>query len=168
VLVDCDKCTHDYACCTVFPVQLTKEEAERFAHDVLPRSQTLVLKRRPSGGCIYFNPDSRKCAIWDTRPKTCREYDCHKDPRIIPLHRPQSESTEEPKAAEKIRLIVAVVAMDADETIIRTEPLSVTTNQGTVIPESLVMIAPVDQAVEMANYVIKPEIIKAIGNLTKG
>lgn len=171
VEVDCGKCTHDYACCTTFPVQLTEEESKRFAHNVIPGSKTPVLKRRPSGGCMYFNLDSQKCAIWDTRPKTCREYNCHVDPRVIPLHRPQmteGETSRKEELSGKIRLVFAVVALDANETVVKTDPFVVTTTERTIIPETLMVVASDEQAVEIMSYTIKPEILKAIGNLKKG
>ena len=31
------------------------------------------------GYCVHFNRDSMLCAIWENRPRVCREYTCNTD-----------------------------------------------------------------------------------------
>ncbi|MCH7752327.1 MAG: YkgJ family cysteine cluster protein [Planctomycetes bacterium] len=38
--------------------------------------------------CLFFDPDTRLCTIWQTRPLCCRLFDCdtyeHREPRCGP------------------------------------------------------------------------------------
>ena len=83
VIVDCDNCPHDHICCRGLRVKLEKDEIEQY------NKQTALWDRKDTAivahvnkVCCYFDPKSRKCTIWERRPRMCRDYDCNKDKRI--------------------------------------------------------------------------------------
>nr|WP_320012132.1 YkgJ family cysteine cluster protein [uncultured Desulfobulbus sp.] len=54
---------------------MKKRVIEHFHH----KSGTFTLARMANGDCIYLDPQSRRCTIYDKRPDTCRNH-----PRIGP------------------------------------------------------------------------------------
>lgn len=40
------------------------------------------LDKDADGFCVHFNRDTGRCDGWDTRPRTCRAYDCNHDPLL--------------------------------------------------------------------------------------
>lgn len=81
--VPCGTCT---ACCsTDMPVGLTKEEAQRLPHELMPHFiGTEIENGEPmryvlahtNGHCSQYDPENKVCTIYATRPKSCRDFDC--------------------------------------------------------------------------------------------
>ena len=38
-----------------------------------------------TGACVFLDPTTSGCKIYDRRPRTCRSYDCRNDPRVDSL-----------------------------------------------------------------------------------
>ena len=73
-ILPCNLCT---ACCrgklrlvAIFPY----EDETQWNTLYLPKSGWYILANKDNGDCVYITDEG--CAIWDRRPKTCREYDC--------------------------------------------------------------------------------------------
>ena len=43
-----------------------------------------VDKDPSTGLCVWFDQETCRCAAWEERPQTCREYDCNRDP-LLPI-----------------------------------------------------------------------------------
>lgn len=81
----CTECGH---CCSGEPgyVYVNEEEiaklAERLGLSVAEFQATFVreigedksLVERPNGDCVFLDPISRKCLVYDIRPRQCRSY----------------------------------------------------------------------------------------------
>lgn len=62
-------------CCRLLvrlkPHEMKKEDGETVAKGFVDKDET--------GICIHLNRKTWGCNIWETRPQTCREYDCNSD-----------------------------------------------------------------------------------------
>lgn len=47
---------------------------ERIVQHFHARSETLTLAQMANGDCLYLDPVSRRCTIYDLRPETCRQH----------------------------------------------------------------------------------------------
>lgn len=82
---ECTECGH---CCSGEPgyVYVNEEEIARFAERLglsvaefearfvreIGREKSLM--ERPNGDCVFLDPISRKCLVYDIRPRQCRSY----------------------------------------------------------------------------------------------
>lgn len=66
-------------CCRLI-VRLRDGEAD--PGGVTRPGKRCVDKDPADGLCIYFDRMTKLCKVWDTRPSTCREYDCNFDPLV--------------------------------------------------------------------------------------
>lgn len=62
-------------CCRLL-VRLQPDEMEPSVNGLPPKG---FVDKTVDGYCVHFDRDSCLCAIWNMRPRTCREYDCNKD-----------------------------------------------------------------------------------------
>ncbi|BHH84948.1 YkgJ family cysteine cluster protein [Desulforhopalus sp. 52FAK] len=51
--------------------RLSKEGLVEHYH---AKSETFTLTRMANGDCLYLDPSSRRCTIYDRRPNTCRNH----------------------------------------------------------------------------------------------
>lgn len=82
VAVDCGSRIHicRAACCRVFNVYLTPQEVTEPQYD-WNTNQPYTLVRTPAG-CTHLESGTCRCAIYDSRPRTCLTYSCANDRRI--------------------------------------------------------------------------------------
>jgi Fe-S-cluster containining protein len=81
--VPCGSCT---LCCEKLSPYLTVEEIQSGQYPISllnpenpndpEAGPTIVLYRKVDGGCGMFI--DKKCSIYETRPKACRQFDCRK------------------------------------------------------------------------------------------
>lgn len=93
-----DLCEQCQACCCAMPVEVWLSdliqmglvdsfEAEEAPRQIAKRLQQariisqynhssgiFVLARRANGDCLYLDKDSRRCTIYEKRPRTCRNH----------------------------------------------------------------------------------------------
>ena len=91
-------CDHCSAVCCSLPVEVTPEDlgrmgvadpfelmdnpkklAKRLCRDGVvehfhSRTMLFTLARRPDGCCVFLDPASRRCTIYERRPNTCRNH----------------------------------------------------------------------------------------------
>ncbi|GAB6037179.1 hypothetical protein JCM15519_17380 [Fundidesulfovibrio butyratiphilus] len=79
--MNCSSCPHGQACCRKFVVPVTVEEHLSGLYQISLDRRVVHLARRPDGSCVYLTAAGR-CAIYDRRPETCREYTCAGDRRV--------------------------------------------------------------------------------------
>lgn len=82
MIVDCDQgrllgC--QTFCCRLV-VRLRPGEREPGGNQAPLKS--CVDKDPGTGRCIYLDPESSLCRVWERRPLECREYSCCHDPRL--------------------------------------------------------------------------------------
>lgn len=76
-LIDAGKCHAD--CCGIIPFALSfwnahKESAQvKYSHPKKIDGTELYLIAGTDPYCVFLNRETRRCAIYDDRPKTCRE-----------------------------------------------------------------------------------------------
>lgn len=95
-------CTYDFALST----QDLDEGIVRWDY-----GQPYRIRQRASDHtCVHCDPESRACTIHEARPRTCRSYDCRKDPRVwidfeqripAPLPAPGEQGVELPPPASE-------------------------------------------------------------------
>ena len=111
-IVDCEGCNHGHACCVAFRVPLDEDEIENFEVDeALAQKGVYSLKKSKDGFCLYFDRRTRKCSIWGSHPRRCREYTCDGDERIIPLSMPGGLS-EDSRFDGNVRIVLAVAVLN--------------------------------------------------------
>lgn len=78
VLVDCDagrRMGCDTFCCRLLvrlkPHEMEPSDGHTAAKGFVDKDET--------GLCVHLNRDTWGCDIWETRPETCRAYDCNSD-----------------------------------------------------------------------------------------
>jgi hypothetical protein len=73
--VPCNGCT---SCCharaRVHPEKEPQERLQRLDLTPHPDGKSLMLSRRPDGGCIHLGPQG--CGVYEHRPTACRQLDC--------------------------------------------------------------------------------------------
>jgi len=83
VLLDCENCSNQYFCCRAVRVQLEDDEVGKFkCEPAIQNRKNINIVAHENGVCYYFDVRTRKCRVWDERPKVCREYDCRTDSRV--------------------------------------------------------------------------------------
>jgi hypothetical protein len=86
-ILDCQNCKSRWVCCRhSLRVELDDGEVDQYQHEAALRERKgIKILAQVNGRCVYFDPRSKRCAIWDRRPKVCRSYDCAKDPRVADI-----------------------------------------------------------------------------------
>jgi hypothetical protein len=85
-VVDCDNCKNHWFCCRAVRAELDENEVDNFQHEQALRERKGVrILAQHNGRCVYLNPKTKKCTIWDKRPRVCREYDCANDARVADI-----------------------------------------------------------------------------------
>jgi uncharacterized protein len=95
VCYECDhsiKSTCDCGrCCESLLIEVSLRDAEREPRikteasptfcDLRTGTKELIgyLLNGKHGHCVFFDPNTRKCGIYETRPLVCRVFDCDKD-----------------------------------------------------------------------------------------
>ena len=71
-------------CCGIIPI--SKEVCSKFEHrqqrvvkEIIGWSDTELVPITEDGKCVFLNPDSFKCMIYDDRPLVCKEYGTRPD-----------------------------------------------------------------------------------------
>lgn len=64
-------------CCRIFDIELSPED---LADGIQWELGAPYLLKRGHGGCTYLGPSG--CTTYETRPATCRSYDCREDKRV--------------------------------------------------------------------------------------
>jgi Fe-S-cluster containining protein len=78
VFVDCEagrRMGCDTFCCRLL-VRLKAHEMEKTDGH---RAAKGFVDKDETGICVHLNRETWGCDIWETRPETCREYDCNSD-----------------------------------------------------------------------------------------
>jgi len=77
--VDCDEGRRlgcQTFCCRLL-VRLQQDEIDARTKDgSAPKS---LVDKDPDGLCVHFDRETNLCGIWETRPYTCRMYECNSD-----------------------------------------------------------------------------------------
>ena len=90
--MDCRSC---YDCCSNLSPFLTQEEFEsgQYMYTLIatPDNKPAIAVPRRNGGCFYL--EDGKCSIYETRPTSCRQFDCRENhhPKITNKFLPENE-----------------------------------------------------------------------------
>ena len=83
VIVDCSKCPYKHACCRAVRVELDDDEVDLYqTEQALSQRKNVNIVAQHNGRCVYLDPRTCRCTIWDKRPRVCRKYDCKDDKRM--------------------------------------------------------------------------------------
>jgi Fe-S-cluster containining protein len=77
IICDCENCKHGGVCCSTdaWIVNLTNDESKIHPH-VVTANGIISLASGPDGFCLYRDPETKKCKIYETRPSVCRQFTC--------------------------------------------------------------------------------------------
>src|SRR3989338_10209071 len=75
------------ACCYFSRKEVLEDEVPRLGEkNVVKEGREYYLRNNlMTGTCVFLDPTTSGCKIYDRRPRTCRSYDCRNDPRVDSL-----------------------------------------------------------------------------------
>ena len=80
---DCSACA---APCCRAPFRSWLSYRERtsglYEYDMIEPDYGLSALKQVDGKCVYLDPETYRCKVYDKRPQTCRDYGCSNDSRV--------------------------------------------------------------------------------------
>jgi len=155
VIVDCEKCDKRFLCCRhTLRVQLEPDEVEKYkCEPAIKERKDIHIVAHENGLCYYFNPFTRKCKIWDQRPKTCREYDCKTDPRVEEILA-KSDLQPLPTTDQKYRVCISVaILFEKDER--KVSPMMTYSNHGPTAADVIEIRGNGEQLIKSAKMMLE-------------
>lgn len=81
VHVDCDE-GRRLGCGTFCCSLIVRYAPDEVVVDAAGQRKACVDKDKTTGACVHLDREHFGCAIWEERPRVCRQYDCNDDPLL--------------------------------------------------------------------------------------
>ena len=163
VILNCQNCDKQYLCCRAVRVELDDSEKDKYiTQPALRERKDINIVAQQNGHCVYLDPNTRKCKIWDDRPRVCREYDCTKDPRVEEILKRETMKPL-PKPGQKCRIFISVLALDETDKR-KVSPMMVYSNAGPTACEMVEIRGNDKTMIEQAKRMLERQIMEQLGS----
>jgi len=114
VVVDCEKCDKKWLCCRALRAEVRDGDDPTIRFEsVLYERKGIKIVEHVNGRCVYLDPKTKKCKIWDTRPAGCREYDCRNDPKAAEIV--DRDVLAPLDISDGVQVVVSLVVLEEDD-----------------------------------------------------